>query len=129
VTDIIEKYLNIKLFERNISARLEFGGSVTDPAFELALAAAIISSYYDIPVSRNTTIAGRLSLSGAAMPPGDIEKRIVSCVSGGFKKLIMPETGPSSLPESNIGIDFAYITNISQLQSCLYDNTFKRSER
>ncbi|HNY11385.1 MAG TPA: ATPase domain-containing protein, partial [Candidatus Wallbacteria bacterium] len=41
VSDIIEKYLEIKLFERNISVRLGFGGSITDPAFELTLAAAI----------------------------------------------------------------------------------------
>jgi len=127
VTDIIEKYLDIKLFERNISARLEFGGSVTDPAFELALAAAVISSYYDIPVSRNLAIIGRLSLSGAVIPPDDIEKRIVSCLSGGFTKLIIPEISLSDMLKSNVGIDFAYITNISQLQSCLYDRAFKSS--
>ena len=128
VSDIIEKYLEIKLFERNISVRLGAGGNITDPAFELTLAAAIISSYYNIPLPANLMVIGRLSLSGAVISPDDIEKRIVSCISGGAARLIIPKTDKCGLLKHYNGMDFAYITNISQLQSCLYDKAFKSSE-
>ncbi|HNY10623.1 MAG TPA: hypothetical protein PKK26_03430, partial [Candidatus Wallbacteria bacterium] len=64
---------------------------------------------------------------GAVVSPDNIEKRIISCVSGGVTKIIMPETDRRDLLKQYVGIDFANITNISQLQSCLYDKAFKDS--
>ena len=65
------------------------GIKVNDPAIDLAILSAVLSSNLDIPVDRTTCFAGEAGLSGEIRPVARIEQRIREASKMGFSKIIV----------------------------------------
>ena len=62
---------------------------MSDPACDLAIVTAILSSNFDVNISGRTAFAGEIGLSGEVRPVGQIEKRIAEAEKLGFNKIFV----------------------------------------
>ena len=81
---VLEKRVGFKLTQKDVFLNLAGGIRVTDPALDLSVIAAILSSNVDTPISREICMAGEVGLSGEIRPVARIEQRISEAAKLGF---------------------------------------------
>jgi len=86
---VLEKRCGFKLGAKDVFLNITGGIRVEDPAIDLGLAAAIISSHEDIPIPFKTCFAGELGLSGEIRAVNRIEQRIAEAHKLGFEQIIV----------------------------------------
>jgi len=91
ITAILEKELNIFLKDRDIFVNVVGGMQIKEPAVDLPLALAIISSFYDKPVD-NIASFGELGLTGEVRSVYYTDLRIKECEKFKVKKLVIPKS-------------------------------------
>lgn len=89
LTAILAKRANLNLSNQDIYINVVGGIKIEEPAADLAVALAIVSSLKDIIISE-TVVIGELGLSGEVRYVGNLEKRIKEAEKLGFKKVICP---------------------------------------
>jgi DNA repair protein RadA/Sms len=67
---VLEKRAGFRLASKDVFLNIAGGLKVTDPATDLAVISAILSSDTDLPVAQNTCFAGEVGLSGEIRPVG-----------------------------------------------------------
>ncbi|NPV11636.1 MAG: DNA repair protein RadA [Ignavibacteria bacterium] len=87
---VIEKRLNFKLSQQNVFLNIAGGVEIDEPAADLAVCCAIISSIKDIPADSLTCVVGEVGLGGEIRSISNLEKRIQESQKLGFKKIITP---------------------------------------
>jgi DNA repair protein RadA/Sms len=96
---IIEKRVGIRLGASDVFFNVAGGVKVDEPAVDLGVIIAIISSFKDIPANPNTVIIGEVGLGGEVRGVNQIEKRIKEAEKLGFKRVIIPENNLKNLSE------------------------------
>ncbi|GAB3925142.1 DNA repair protein RadA [Mucilaginibacter myungsuensis] len=86
---VLEKRCGFKLGAKDVFLNITGGIRVEDPAIDLGLAAAIISSHEDIPIPFKTCFAGELGLSGEIRAVNRIEQRIAEAEKLGFEQIFI----------------------------------------
>ena len=89
---VLEKRLGLRLEDKDIFVNIVGGINVNDPALDLALAAAIASSFYDKSVSKDLIILGEVGLGGEVRSVTHLPLRLKEAAKLGFKKAIIPES-------------------------------------
>lgn len=87
---VIEKRLNYKLSQHNVFLNIAGGVEIDEPAADLAVCCAIISSIRDIPADSLTCVVGEVGLGGEIRGISHLEKRIQEAQKLGFEKIITP---------------------------------------
>mgnify|MGYP000983200494 FL=1 len=101
---VLQTRCNIKLFDKEVYLNIAGGIKLTEPAADLAVAAAIISANSGSPYPTHTAIFGEVSLSGEIRPVSRTKERIKEAQKLGFKKFILPysEDGVKELKDFDI---------------------------
>lgn len=86
---VLEKRAGFKLGIKDVFMNIAGGLKVTDPAIDMAVISAVLSSNLDIPVSRNYCFAGETGLSGEIRPVAHIDQRIKEAGKLGFEKIFI----------------------------------------
>ncbi len=86
---VLEKRAGFKLASKDVFLNMAGGLKVTDPACDLAVVAAILSSNFDLFISPRICFAGEVGLSGEIRPVGQIERRISEAEKLGFEKIFI----------------------------------------
>jgi DNA repair protein RadA/Sms len=86
---VLEKRCGFRLGTQDVFLNITGGIRVEDPAIDLGLAVAIISSHQDIPVSFKTCFAAELGLSGEIRAVNKIEQRIAEAQKLGFEQIFI----------------------------------------
>lgn len=86
---VLEKRAGFKLASKDVFLNMAGGLKVTDPACDLAVVAAILSSNFDLYISPGICFAGEVGLSGEIRPVGQIERRILEAEKLGFDKIFI----------------------------------------
>ncbi len=86
---VIEKRLGLRLAQKDMFLNIAGGIKVSDPAVDLAVIAAVISSYYDKIIRENTCFIGEVGLSGQIRPVSYIDKRAGEAVRLGFDRIFV----------------------------------------
>jgi len=86
---VLEKRCGFKLGAKDVFLNIAGGMRVTDPAIDLAVAAAVLSSNVDIPIPPHTCLAAEVGLSGEVRPVSRVEQRIAEAARLGFKRIIV----------------------------------------
>lgn len=116
---ILEKRVGMKMFTKDVFLNFAGGFKIADTGLDLAVVAAVISSYYDRPINEGICCAGELGLSGEVRPAPRSEQRISEAARLGFKRIIV--SGYLPKPSKNIkGIEVVRINNITQLPKALF---------
>ncbi|MBE6175357.1 MAG: DNA repair protein RadA, partial [Rikenellaceae bacterium] len=111
---ILEKRVGLKMFQKDVFLNFAGGFKVSDTGLDLAVVAAVLSSYFDRPINDGLALAGEIGLSGEVRPAPRTEQRISEAARLGFKKIIV--SGYASLPSKKIkGIEVARITTVGEL--------------
>ena len=98
---VLEKRAGFALSSKDIFINLTGGIYINDPALDLAIVAAILSSHHDIPLTKKNTFAGEVGLSGEIRPVPKIEQRIQEAARLGFETIITaPHPAVSLQPQS-----------------------------
>ena len=87
---VLEKRVGFKLPQKDVFLNIAGGVKVNDPAMDLSVISAILSSNMDIPVDADTCLAGEVGLTGELRPVTRVEQRIAEAEKLGFKRIIVP---------------------------------------
>lgn len=104
---VLEKRAGFKLAQKDVFLNIAGGLRVNDPAIDLAVLSAILSSSLDISIETGVCMAGEIGLSGEIRPVNRIEQRIMEAEKLGFLRIIIPFNnlkGFSASPKSRIEI-------------------------
>ncbi|QJD96699.1 DNA repair protein RadA [Mucilaginibacter robiniae] len=99
---VLEKRCGFRMGTKDVFLNITGGIRVEDPAIDLGLAAAIISSHEDIPISSKICFAGELGLSGEVRAVNRIEQRIADAQKLGFEQIFISKYNlPSGKKDKN----------------------------
>ena len=104
---VLEKRAGFKLAQKDVFLNIAGGLRVNDPAIDLAVLSAVLSSSLDISIETGVCMAGEIGLSGEIRPVNRIEQRIMEAEKLGFSRIIIPFNnlkGFSAFPKSRIEI-------------------------
>ena len=115
---VLEKRVGMKMFSKDVFLNFAGGFRVADPGLDLAIVAAIVSSYYDRPLMDGVCCAGEIGLSGEVRPAPRTEQRVSEAARLGFRRIVI--SGYASVAKSVKGIEVVRITGIEQLPKALF---------
>ena len=87
---VLEKRVGFKLLQKDVFLNIAGGIKVNDPAIDLAILAAVLSSNMDIALDSETAVTGEVGLAGEIRPVARIEQRIQEAQKLGFKRMLIP---------------------------------------
>lgn len=87
---VLEKRVGFKLLQKDVFLNIAGGLHVQDPAIDLAVLAAVLSSNMDIALDAGTCLCGEVGLAGEIRPVNRIEQRIAEAQKLGFKRILVP---------------------------------------
>ena len=88
---VLEKRVGFKLMQKDVFLNIAGGLRVTDPAMDLSVLAAVLSSNVDTAIEQGWCMAGEVGLSGEVRPVSRIEQRIAEAEKLGFQHIIIPK--------------------------------------
>lgn len=88
---VLTKRLGLPLFDQDIFVNVTGGLKVTEPASDLAICLAIISSFKDQAIKPKTILIGEVGLLGEIRSVRQIEKRVTEAKKLGFTNVVSPE--------------------------------------
>lgn len=91
LTAVLAKRLHLNLSDQDIFVNATGGFKITEPAADLGIAAAIISSYKDQPIDPKTVCLGEIGLLGEIRPIRDLDKRLKEARKLGYTHILSPE--------------------------------------
>ena len=87
---VLEKRVGFKLLQKDVFLNIAGGLRVQDPAIDLAVLAAVLSSNMDIALDTATCLCGEVGLAGEIRPVNRIEQRIAEAQKLGFSRILVP---------------------------------------
>ena len=84
---VLEKRAGFKLGVKDVFLNMAGGLKVSDPACDLAVICAVLSSNFDFAVPADICFAGEIGLSGEVRPVAQTERRVIEAARLGFKKI------------------------------------------
>ena len=87
---VLEKRVGFKLLQKDVFLNIAGGLRVQDPAIDLAVLAAVLSSNMDIPLDSGTCLCGEVGLAGEIRPVNRIEQRVAEAQKLGFRRILIP---------------------------------------
>jgi DNA repair protein RadA/Sms len=101
---VLEKRAGFALGTKDVFINITGGISIADPAIDLAVIVAILSSYHDIDVSENFCFAAEVGLSGEIRPVPKTEQRIQEASKLGFDTIVISKFAKVSKQNGEIKI-------------------------
>ncbi len=89
---VLEARCGIPFTGLDVFLNVAGGMRVTEPAADLAVAAALVSAREDVAIPAETVLFGEISLSGALRPVGQTENRLKEAAKLGFSQAIAPKS-------------------------------------
>jgi DNA repair protein RadA/Sms len=86
---VLEKRCGFKLGSKDVFLNIAGGIKVDDPAIDLAVAMAVLSSNADLAIPKTIAFAGEIGLSGEIRPVNRIEQRISEAEKLGYKQIVV----------------------------------------
>jgi DNA repair protein RadA/Sms len=117
---VLEKRCGFKLSTRDVFLNIAGGIKVEDPAIDLAIIVAIISSHEDIPVSSKNCFAAEVGLSGEIRAVNRIDQRILEAQKLGFDKIFVSKFNLKGLVMEKYSIEVIGISKIEDVLSILF---------
>ena len=93
---------------------------MNDPAIDLSVISAILSSNMDTEIERDTCMAGEVGLSGEIRPVNRIEQRIGEAEKLGFKRFILPKYNMQGLNTQKIKIELIPVRKVEEAFRALF---------
>ena len=117
---VLEKRAGFKLGQKDVFLNMAGGLKVSDPACDLAVVAAVLSSNFDFPIPADTCFAGEVGLSGEIRPVTQADRRILEAARLGFKQIFVSSYTTLDTPLSGNKITVVKVSDIPALVRALF---------
>ncbi|MDD3320051.1 MAG: DNA repair protein RadA [Paludibacter sp.] len=117
---VLEKRAGFKIAQKDVFLNIAGGIKVNDPAIDLAVISAILSSNVDIAIEKHVCMAGEVGLSGEIRPINRIEQRILEAEKLGFKKMIIPDINLKSINLTKLNIELVRVQKVEEAFRVLF---------
>lgn len=117
---VLEKRCGFKLSTKDVFLNIAGGIRVADPATDLSIVSAILSSNIDIPVESKICFAGEIGLSGEIRPVNRIEQRVSEAEKLGFKSIVISKNNLKAAKSIAKSIHIEALSKIEQLGQLLF---------
>lgn len=115
---VLEKRAGFRLGAKDVFLNITGGISVDDPAIDLAVVAAILSSNEDIPLSKELCFAAEVGLAGEIRPVNRVEQRILEAEKLGFETIMISKQ--SKIPKREFIINIQKVARIEDVAEFLF---------
>ena len=115
---VLEKRAGFRLGAKDVFLNIAGGLNVEDPAIDLAVVCAILSSNEDISIPQNFCFAAEVGLAGEIRAVNKIEQRIVEAEKLGFEKIIVSRF--NKIPSKNHAIQIIKVSKIEEVVQHLF---------
>ncbi len=117
---VLEKRAGFRLSAKDVFLNIAGGIRVDDPAIDMSVVAAILSSSEDIPIGSKIAFAAEVGLSGEIRAVNRIEARITEADKLGFEKIFISKFNTKGLEHTKYRIQIVPVASISQLLAELF---------
>ena len=117
---VLEKRVGFKLAQKDVFLNIAGGLRVNDPAIDLAVISAILSSNMDVAIEADVCMAGEVGLSGEIRPVNRIEQRIGEAEKLGFKRFLLPKYNMQGLDTRKWNIELVPVRKVEEAFRALF---------
>ncbi len=117
---VLEKRCGFRIAAKDVFLNITGGIKVDDPAIDLGVICAVLSSNEDITVGQKTCFAAEVGLTGEIRPVTRIEQRISEAAKLGFEEIFVSKYNLKGMEQKNFGIKIHPVTRIEQVFSLLF---------
>ena len=111
---VLEKRVGFKLAAKDVFLNIAGGIRVTDPAIDLGVIAAVLSSNVDTPIDTDVCVTGEVGLSGEIRPVSRIEQRISEAQKLGFRRILVPAANMNGIQADRYDIQVTGVRRVSE---------------
>ena len=116
---VMEKRCGFKLGAKDVFLNIAGGIKIDDPAIDLAVVAAVLSSNADLPIPKNIALSAEVGLSGEVRPVNRIDQRISEAEKLGFEKIIISKYN-KGIEQKNFKIELVKCGKIDEVVRALF---------
>jgi len=117
---VLEKRCGFRLGAKDVFLNITGGIKVDDPAIDLGVVTAVLSSSEDIPVPDKTCFAAEVGLSGEIRPINRIEQRISEAEKLGFQRIFISKYNLKGISGDNYNIKIIPVSKVEELFGQLF---------
>jgi len=115
---VLEKRAGFKLGAKDVFLNVTGGITVDDPAIDLAVVAAVLSSNIDIAIDKSMCFAAEIGLAGEVRPVTRVDQRISEAEKLGFKSIVISKY--CKLPKTNYSINVIKVAKVHDVVRHLF---------
>lgn len=119
---VLEKRVGLQLYNYDAYLNVVGGIRLDEPACDLGIAAAVASSFKNIPVSSDCVLIGEIGLTGEIRAVAQVEKRISEAVRLGFKSIVIPDGNMKMVRQvkTTAGVAIIPVSNIQEALEIIF---------
>jgi DNA repair protein RadA/Sms len=117
---VLEKRCNLPLAQFDVFLNIAGGIKVDDPAIDLAIVAALISSLEDVAIPNDVCFAGEIGLSGEVRAVNRVDQRIQEADKLGFKTIFISKFNTKGLDAKRYNIKIVTLAKVEELLDALF---------
>lgn len=117
---VLEKRGGFMFGAKDVFVNIAGGIKVEDPAIELALVCALLSSYEEKPLPSNIVLIGEIGLSGEIRAVNRIDQRIAEAEKLGMDAVIVPKANAKGLDTTKFGIKIKWVHKIEDVYKLIF---------
>lgn len=118
---VLEKRVGMKMYQKDVFLNFAGGFRISDTGLDMAVVAAIISSYFDRPIAEGICCAGEIGLSGEVRPAPRSEQRISEAARLGFRRIVVSGYLRKNMPKPPKNIEIVYVNRLDELPKAIFN--------
>lgn len=112
---VLEKRARFKLSQKDVFLNIAGGLKVADPALDMAVVSAVMSSNFDIPLPPRVAMAGEVGLSGEIRTAARIDRRVAEAQKLGFERIFIPKGNLKGMKAADFNIEVIEVGKVDEL--------------
>ncbi|MBK6314920.1 MAG: DNA repair protein RadA [Blastocatellia bacterium] len=117
---MLEKRLGMHLIGDDVYLNVAGGIELDEPAVDLGLVAAIVSSYRNRAIDERTVVFGEVGLAGEVRAISQASSRLREAVAMGFRRAVLPQTNIAGLPALDDGLELVGVRSVAEAIDALF---------
>ncbi|MFN2426113.1 MAG: DNA repair protein RadA [Candidatus Binatia bacterium] len=114
---VLEKHLGLSMVSQDVFVNTAGGVRIDDPGVDLAIVAALASSYVDNAIARRTLVLGEVGLTGEVRPVTQLRARLREAARLGFERAVVG--GEDAVKTGGLGLQVQVVTNVAEAWEAL----------
>ncbi len=111
---VLEKHMGIALSRYDCYLAVAGGLEVDEPAADLGIAAAIVSSFRDLIIPSRTVLIGEIGLGGQLRPVAQLEQRLQEAMRLGFESAVIPRNSGLDFQQMKLKLNILEASNVNE---------------